>query len=169
MVAVPDWQLVERIEREFRPYTPAGVILRFIGSDERSQYQENGLDAFKRLVEEQDEPPHTIQVMGFGNNGKAQHAPLLPLRAAGPPAGQRPAQARRAHAGRWSGSRVGSAAGGASGPAVWEAPPLSGGVLRGIVREPSAHPSASTRSRRHGTPTRTGDPPRLCRALEQPE
>jgi hypothetical protein len=87
MVAVPDWQLVERIEREFRPYIPAGGSLRFIGPDERSQYQENGLEAFKRLVEEQDEPPHTIQVMGFGNNGKAQHAPSFPSARPVPPLG----------------------------------------------------------------------------------
>lgn len=78
LVAVPDWELCERLEKLLtQGGLPVGIpLLEALGSsatwtarDARGEYRDKTLADFRRAVNEQEQPPHTIQLVWQGTEG----------------------------------------------------------------------------------------------------
>jgi hypothetical protein len=64
-VAVPDWELLSRLEDLFRPYVPSvttGGYWLFTARDSRGEYNARTIDELRQEVERQEEPPSEVRV-----------------------------------------------------------------------------------------------------------
>jgi hypothetical protein len=64
-VAVPDWELLRRLEELFRPYVPSltsGGYWLLTAHDSRGEYSARTVDELRLEVEKQEEPPDEVRV-----------------------------------------------------------------------------------------------------------
>lgn len=64
-VAVPDWELLSRLEDLFRPYVPSmntGGYWLFTARDSRGEYSAGTVDELRQEVEQQEEPPSEVRL-----------------------------------------------------------------------------------------------------------